>query len=127
MGLLDAEQIVSSTYMLGSCFCNYACIVFVDDSVCHTNYSKGFRMTLGILKLLFHMDSAAEVFYSSAKQVWNYFCSHSSLAKGTMTSAKTTDSKSSGLIFSWDELANHMNQETFSMKNNFCCSPHIAS
>ena len=127
MGLLDAEQIVSSTYMLGSCFCNYACIVFVDDSVWDTNYSIGFRMTLGILKLFFHVDSAAESFYLPAKQVWNYVCSHSSLAKGTITSAKTTDSKSSGLIFSWDELANHMNQETFSMKNNFCCSPQVTS
>ena len=113
--------------MLGSCFCKYACFVFVDDSVCHTDYSKKFRMTLGILKLFFHRNSATEAFYSSAKQVWNYVCSHSSLAKGTMTSAKTTDSKSSGLIFSWDELANHMNQETFSMKNNSGCSPQVTS
>ena len=123
MGLLDAGQIVSSTYMLGSCFCNYACIVFVDDSVCHTNYSKGFRMTLGIWKLFFHMDSAAEAFYSSAKQVWNYFYIHSLLAKGSMTSAQTTNRKSAGLIFSWDELPNYMNQETFNMKNNLGCSP----
>ena len=65
------------------------------------------------------MNSAAEAFYSSAKQVWNYFCSHSSLAKGTMTSAKTTNNTSLGFIFSWDELANHMNQETFNRKNNF--------
>ena len=121
MGLLDAEQIVSSTYMLGSCFCKYACFVFVDDSVCHTNYSKGFRMTLGIWKLFFHMDSAAEAFYSSAKQVWNYFYIHSLLAKGSMTSAQTTNRKSAGLIFSWDELPNYMNQETFNMKNNLGC------
>ena len=73
-------------------------------------------MTLGIWKLFFHMDSATESFYSSTKQVWNYVCSHSSLAKGTMTSAKATDNKSSGVIFSWDELPNHMKQETFSMK-----------
>ena len=64
------------------------------------------------------MNSAAEAFYSSAKQVWNYFCSHSSLAKGTMTSAKTTNRKSSVLLFSWEKLANHMKQETFNMKNN---------
>jgi hypothetical protein len=73
------------------------------------------------------MNSAAEAFYSSAKQVWNYFCSHSSLAKGTMTSAKTTDNKSSGMIFSWDEFANHMSQETFSMKNNLGCSSQVTS
>jgi hypothetical protein len=127
MGLLDAEQIVSSTYMLGLCFCKYACFVFIDDSICHSDYSKGFRMTLVILKLFFHMDFATEAFYSSAKQVWNYVFSYSSLAKGTMTSAKNTDNNSSGLIFSWDELANHMNLESFSMKNNSGCSPQVTS
>lgn len=64
------------------------------------------------------MDSAAEALYSSIKQAGKYVCSHSSLAKGTMTSAKTTHSKSSGLIFSWDKLTNHMKEETFNMKNN---------
>jgi hypothetical protein len=32
-----------------------------------------------------------------------------------MTSAQTKNSKSLGLI-SWDELANHMKQETFNIK-----------
>ena len=64
------------------------------------------------------MDSAAEALYSSENQVRKYVSSYSSLPKGPMTSAKTTNSKSSGLTFSWDELANHVKQETFNMKNN---------
>jgi hypothetical protein len=64
------------------------------------------------------MDSASEALYSSEKQVRKYVSSYSSLPKGPMTSAKTTNSKSSSLIFSWDELANHVKQETFNMKNN---------
>jgi hypothetical protein len=32
-----------------------------------------------------------------------------------MTSARTKNNRSSGLIFSWDELPNHMKQETFNM------------
>jgi hypothetical protein len=37
-------------------FCDHVCFVFVDESVCHNNYSKALRMTLGILKLFFNMD-----------------------------------------------------------------------
>jgi hypothetical protein len=37
-----------------------------------------------------------------------------------MISAKTTNSQGSGLVFSWDELANPVKQETFNMKNNLC-------
>ena len=119
MGLLDAEQIVSSTYMLGSSFCDYVCFVFVVKSVCHNNYSKGLRMPLGISKIfIFTWTLVLRTSIQVKKKVQKYVCSYSSLAKGIVTSSMTTNTKSSGLMFSWDELANHMKQEIFNMKNN---------
>lgn len=109
--------------MLGLCFCDHVCFEFVDDSVCHTNYSKGLKMPLGILNLSLPLDSAADTLCSSEKQIGKYVCSYSSLANGTMTSAKITISKSSVLIFSWHKLANHMKQETFNIKQQFRLIP----
>ena len=56
MGQLDVDHKMSSTYMLGSRFCDHVCFEFVHDSVCHTNHSKGLKMSLGILKLFFPSD-----------------------------------------------------------------------
>jgi hypothetical protein len=108
MGQLDVDHKMSSTYMLGSRFCDHVCFEFVYNSVCHTNHSMGLKMSLGILKLFFPLDSAANAHYSCEKQVEKGNCSYSSLAKGNMTSSKSTNSKKSGLNFSWDELAKHM-------------------
>jgi hypothetical protein len=58
--------------MLSSCFCDYVCFAFVDHSVWH-KYSKGSEMPLGIFKLSFPLNSAAEDLNEVKNNFWNTF------------------------------------------------------